>query len=635
MYYRSFALRCSFLVVLLLITVSPEASSQSKGYYYTPQRLRVRVESNTLRSGQATKVIIEFLDRNYQRVPSDLPRNIQLSQSNAGSKETGSGQLSPQQIRIARGAWSAEASFVSRQPGRLLIVANSQGLDPGQVLVMVTRQSSWLSTLFETVAHAEEGVEILPKELLPVTANNTSPAMFFVSLSDLPENAVTVRVLTKPAARVVYQNRESFAFVDIVLDKQKAVSDQIGVIFGTPQSVSIEAWVLPRGTRDSTTVQFVAPRPRRIIFEAEPPSISSYQRNIPISLQLADLDGLPVKPEREEQIHLSSASDSEFITFEPSVVLVSPTQHTAQAMMRLKDLPEGNELKILALCTDLLPGEKKILIESPIEQLLLSGPTEVNRNGEEVQYTIRLADKNGKARKADWNRKIDVSVDGGTLAVNNIVISKGEESATVKYVSPGAVGRYTLTAYSSGITEGKQSITILTPMYWLIIAALFGGTVGGVVRHMSKDFKLARVKPRYKDGNLELGLLGHMASSLVCGLVFFLIFKFGLSKAFGASVLPASFEFGTRSVALLFGVIGGFAGTVVLDKLVDYFLPSKPKADNNTAEKTETHQPSSKTERTISDSMESFENIPRLETENDRTAVRASGWRRRQQQSID
>jgi len=629
MYPRSFAFRSLLLGVSVLFALSTSTSAQyaQKGVS-GPQRLRVKVETNTLRSGQATKVLVEFLDRNYQQVPNDVPRVIQLTQNSAGSKDTGSGQLNPGQVKIARGAWSAEASFVSRQPGKLLIVATSQGLDPAQVLVMVTRSSSWLSSLFETVAYAEEGIELLPKDLLPVTANNTSPAFFFVSLPDTPTNPVTVRVLTKPAGRLIYQNKETFAFVDIQLDKAKAVSDQIGVIFGTAQLVSIEAWVLPRGTRDSTQVQFVSPRPRRILFDTEPSSISSYQRNVPISVQLGDGDGLPVQPDREQQINLNSASDSEFISFEPAAVFVSPTQSSAQAMMRLKDLPEGNELKILAMSNGLSPGEKKILIESPIEQLLVSGPTEIDRNGVESQFTIRLADKNGKARKADWNRKIDLRVDGGALAKNQIVIPKGEESIVVKYTSPSAVGRYILTANSSGITEGKQSITIVTPMYWLIIAALFGGVIGGFVRHLTKDFKLEKVVPTYKDGNLELGLLGHVASSLVCGMVFFLVFKFGLSKAFGPAVLPPSVELGTRTVALLFGVIGGFAGTVVLDKLVDYFLPTKSQESAIAEKPTGTKQSrGTKEDDPSSDSVETFENIPPLKPKNNRAAVRASGWR--------
>src|SRR6185295_14664580 len=126
------------------------------------------------------------------------------------------------------------------------------------------------------------------------------------------------------------------------------------------------------------------------------------------------------QPDREQQINFNSASDSEFITFEPANVVVSPTQTSAQTMMRLKDLPEGNELKILAMSNGLSPGEKKILIESPIEQLLVTGPTEIDRNGTETHFTIRLVDKNGKARKADWNRKIDLNVDGGELATTQI-----------------------------------------------------------------------------------------------------------------------------------------------------------------------------------------------------------------------
>ena len=574
MYFKSFLLRALLLSVSILFAFSTSTNAQyaQKGPL-GPQRLRVKVETNTLRSGQATKVLVEFLDRNYKQVQNDVPRVIQLTQSSAGSRDNGSGQINPAQVRITRGAWSAEASFVSRQPGKLLIVASSQGLDSAQVLVMVTKNSSWLSSLFETVAYAEEGIELLPKQLSPVTANNTSPALFFVSLADLPTTPVTVRVMTTPTAQVVYQDKKSNMFVDIQLDKTKAVSDQIGVIFGASEVVKITALVLPHGPRDSTTVQFVSARPRRVMFDSEPSTISSYQRNVPISIQLGDGDGLPVPPDREQQITLNSASDSEFITFEPANVTVSKNQPSAQAMMRLKDLPEGNELKILAMSNGLTPGEKKILIESPIEQLLVSGPTEIDRNGTETQFTIRLADKNGKGRKADWNRKVDLTVDGGTLAVNQVVIPKGEESAIVKYTSPSAVGRYLLTANSSGISEGRQALTIVTPMYWLILAAILGGAVGGFVRHLSKDYKLDKVALKYKDGNLELGLLGHILSSLVCGMVFFLVFKFGLAKAFGPAVLPPSVELGTRTIALLFGVIGGFAGTLVLDKLVEYFLP--------------------------------------------------------------
>src|SRR3982751_2800908 len=102
MFPRVLSLRCLLFRISLFVVSS--ATLAQKGVTYGPQRLRIKVESNTLRSGQGTKVVVEFLDRNYQQVPNDVPRVIQLTQGSAGSRDTGSGQLNPGQVRIARGA---------------------------------------------------------------------------------------------------------------------------------------------------------------------------------------------------------------------------------------------------------------------------------------------------------------------------------------------------------------------------------------------------------------------------------------------------------------------------------------------------------------------------------------------------
>jgi hypothetical protein len=71
-----------------------------------------------------------------------------------------------------------------------------------------------------------------------------------------------------------------------------------------------------------------------------------------------------------------------------------------------------------------------------------------------------------------------------------------------------------------------------------------------------------------------LGLLGRIAGSVVCGLFLYLAIKLGLSRVIGSPVLPAGLDLGTKLVAFFFGGIGGFAGTVVFDRMVSWCLPS-------------------------------------------------------------
>jgi hypothetical protein len=53
--------------------------------------------------------------------------------------------------------------------------------------------------------------------------------------------------------------------------------------------------------------------------------------------------------------------------------------------------------------------------------------------------------------------------------------------------------------------------------------------------------------------------------------------KFGLARMIGSPVLSDSLDLGTRTVAFFFGGIGGFAGTIVFDRLVSWCLPAPKK----------------------------------------------------------
>lgn len=571
--------RFLLLIILAVFNVHWLGAAGYARPFFAPQRLRLRVDSNTLRSGEATKVYVEFLDRDYQQVPNDRARVIEFQQASAGSQQTGSGRFSPPRLTVSAGAWSGEATFVSEDPGKLLLVAASDGMESAQLLLLISRQSTpLLSRLLKTVAYAAEGVEILPKENRPAVANDKSPATFFVSLYEPPADSVTIRVITSPAAKILYGEKEFFAFADVKLDQTKAVSDPINIVSPDPGRIAISAFVFPHGPKDTAELEFIPRRPARIIFDRDPSSIDSSQSCVPISLQLADDDGFPVEPDRERHIGLSSATDSGTIRFESDSVVMSPGQPSVHTTFRLLDLPSGSELKLLAVASDdgsLRAGEKSILIKSPIEKILVSGPIEVNRGRKKVKFTVRLADRNGSPVVADWKRKIDLSVDGGRLSLAHAIIEKGQDSAEVTYSSPNSVGKFTLTAESSGLESGKLVLRVITPEYWLILFALLGGVIGGVARQLHKDARFENIRPRRIGDTLEFGLLGRIACSVIGGLFFYWTVKLGLSQALGIPVLPATLNLGTKTVAIVFGGVGGFAGTAVLDRLVAWFLPGK------------------------------------------------------------
>ncbi|HEX6650747.1 MAG TPA: hypothetical protein VF075_14450, partial [Pyrinomonadaceae bacterium] len=567
---------CLFLIILTVLMVQVCESVTKANPFYDAQRLRLRVDQNTLRSGGTTKVYVEFLNREYQQVPNDRSRDIQFQLASAGSQQTGSGSFSPDRIRIEAGAWSGETTFISGQPGKLLLVAASEGLESGQVLLFVTRgQASFLSRLIETVAYAAEEIELLPPNPRPTVANKKSPAIIYVVLSEPPTSPLNIRVTTDPAARIIYNGRESFAFVDIPLDQTKAASDQIQIISDNPGSVGVCAKVLPRGDKKTLELQFAPRVPSKIVFEG-PATITSTQGEVPISLGLVDSDGVPVDSEKQRDISLSIAAEPECVRFASTSVTLAQGQPSVQAMFHLQDLPAGNEIKLLAIATAdsrLGTGEKSILIQSPIEKILVSGPTEVNRGRKEVQFTIRLADKNNKPLIADWKRTINLGVDRGKLSVSQAVIEKGQDSTVVTYYSPKSTGRSILTAESRGLESGRLTVNVITPEYWLILFAIVGALMGGVARQLHKDARFENIRPRWKDDTLELGLTGRLACSIIGGLFFYWSIKFGLSQAFGLPVLPATLDMGSKIVAVLLGCTGGFAGTLVLQKVADRIFP--------------------------------------------------------------
>ena len=554
-----------------------------------PQRLRVRVENQRIRTGQATKVIVEFLDRNYGQVVNDATRVIELGQASSRSRagSSGSGQFDRAKIVVKPGAWSGETVFKSSGPGRLFITANSEGLESGQSLVLITSSASVsllnkFVSLFETVAHAQDddlGFEIFPKSAI-ATADGRHRATFNVSFLTSPTANTTVRITTNLTNGGILYNGERVggAIADIPITQGQAISGEISVYSAQHGKVEIAAQVRPNGPTDQASVDFTPPRATQILFDGDPTTIGSDATDIPLTVRLGDDGGFPIEPDRERTIYFSRATASDQVSFEPESVVLKPGQASAQVVFRLQQLPQGNELKLLAKTDQgIRAGLKSLVIKSAIEKLLIAGPNEVYCGGDECEFTIYLLDKDGQHRSADWDRYIDLNVNGGVLNATQLVIPRGARSAVVKYLSSRDAGRYVLTASSGGIGEGTYTIGVINKGYLLAMFAMVGGIAGAIARQLHKDKRFGRILPRWTGKYWDLGFVGRLAGSLVGALFFYWTFRLGLSQALGSPVLPVALDLGTKTVALFFGGIGGFAGTIVLDKLTKWFLPGQKR----------------------------------------------------------
>jgi hypothetical protein len=550
---------------------------------FAPQRLRVRVDNQRLRSGAPARVIVEFLDRDYKPVANDATRVIQLGQ---GPGSSASANFANSQIRVGPGAPSGETSFTPSGAGRLVITANSAGLEQGQALVVVGAQSASLLTrfvsLFETEVHAQDepqaaaGFDIYPRET-KATANGKHRATFQVSFLESSRQNTIVRIITNLTNGAILYNGRPVGRViaNIALPEGENISGEIGVVSEENGEFDVTASVLPNGPTAQARVKFTRPRATQIVFDTDPLTISSGMSDIPLTVRLADEGGFLIDPESPQTIRFSGASESDRVSFVPESVVVGPGQPAQNVMCRLKELPFGNELKLLATNDQgMRPAQKSVQIKSAIEKILISGPVQVHCNSKDDEYTVFLTDKDGKHYAADWDRHVDLNISGGgVLSAAQLVIPKGARKAVVKFLSGSDAGKFVLTASSAGLADGTYSIGVTHRGYWLALFALLGGLAGGIARQLHKDRYFGRILPRWTGRHWDLGLVGRIAGSLAGALFFYWTFKLGLSQALGSPAMPVALDPGTRTVALFLGGIGGFAGTIVLDRLTKWFMP--------------------------------------------------------------
>lgn len=571
-----------FLVSLSAL-LALSAPSPNPAPAAAPVRLRLKVENSTLRPGQGTRVSAQFLDRNYQPVPADAVRTIEFG------VPTPSGGISPRQVTVRPGAHSADTYFTAGQPAKVVLTASSNGLDSAQIIVVVVRPAaSLLSRLFETVAYAAsyEGFE-LNADKLEIVANESERASFSVCFNDVLKEQTKIRIKVSPPAVLIYKGRDVGPLAEINFPANEAMLQDVAQIkSGRHGRVEVKAFVLPNGPEYTVPVDFIPPQAYQVAFGEETVEIGPHKRKATVSVRLEDKSHMKVIPDAPRTIRLSSESPVEF---ETNPITLSPQKPIAETTIRLKEFPNSGQLDLVAAYegqdVTLLSGKKPIPVQSAVQSVVLNlNPSrEVTQGKTPTELTVRLADKNGKLTYADWDRKIYLSASAGKLIPSQeVTIATGQDSAKVQYVPSGPSGKAVITANSPNLPDYSLEIAVRTALYWLVTFALLGGLIGGIVRILPTSDKVERVLPRWTADNWGL-LTGRIAGSIVSGLFLYLTLKLGLSQALGSPALPAGFDVGTRLAAFFFGGIGGFAGTLVLDRLVSWLLPGARQQTPQTA----------------------------------------------------
>jgi hypothetical protein len=596
MYYRVIDHRLPILLLLISLTClialtaeyavtsakSPVTSAQPAG---SPLRLRLRVDKNTLRRGEATNIFVEFLDSNYDQVANDRARLIDFDTASVGSQVAGSGAISPSRISVGPGSWSGTVSFAAGQAGKLFVKASSEELDSARSLMLITSEKASLIQSLEPVAFAESNTALMlyrtdpladtPNGALPVPANDTTPAQFSITVPSSESEQRTLKITADANVRLFYrrvneagskvQTIEGLGSISIPVLKGVEIVDGLNVFSKNEGTVTLTAGLPPDASLSQTTVRFESPVPKNIMFYEAPPTISPGE-SVSVRIGVGDQAKVKIAPTGNYKIALKSPRDAavvRFTTENPSLTL-TPNQQSVGLNFQLMTFPPRGKIELLAEDQDgnLFSNLKAFPIESEIKRLVVTGRTDLARGTGEEEFTIHLEDKDGKWRAADCDRSIDLSVNDGELISRQVTIPKGQGQTVVKWRLHGSGDSAILTAESFPLDPYRHQVRLFTPAYRLVLMALLGGVMGGLARQLHKGHRLEKILPRWTGKDWDLGLVGRISGSVVSGLFLYWTMKFGLARV--------TLDLGTAPVATFFGGIGGFAGLVVLDRLVEW-----------------------------------------------------------------
>jgi hypothetical protein len=303
-------------------------------------------------------------------------------------------------------------------------------------------------------------------------------------------------------------------------------------------------------------------------------------------IRLADQTGTnPVSTiQGTHNIHLSFLTDPTVTSFEDEELALSQVHPIGRSALLLKALPADGEIVLQAEDKekDLVPGSETITLESRIQAVKITGTLEARCYSGGYRLDVHLTDKDGQPQTADWDRKLTLSVARGSLTPAEVTLRKNESRVTVTYHPPWSVGNGTdsVTAESLGLRPAELALTVVMSAYVLVSFAGLGGLLGGLARESYKGH-FRQIIPKWRQGRLQVGVLGHMLFGSLFGVILFQAANLGLVTAASIPKLAAQGRpmAQTLTFAFFFGVLGGFGGIVILARLLEKVLPGDGKSD--------------------------------------------------------
>lgn len=550
-----------------------------------PERLRLRAEDSTVTEGESARLTVELLDARYQPVHNDRQRTVTLRQQPATENSHGRIQLDPAQLTLPAGASSASATFEGARSGRVLVEATAPGLASAQVLVSVRpRNASWLSVLASLVAapaYADPPttLEIFPREVDARPANGLTPARLNLLVDPAPDDGEVVRVRVEASgdARIIYRGEEGEAHV-VLLESGDLQSDTLEVISATPETVRVTASVFPAGPEDEVEISFVQAVPKEIAFSPEPEELREATSRAQLELELRDQDEAPLETLAGEYPITLIPSNPDAVRIHPANLVLGPTQARGRASLELRRYP-GDRVEVSARHqgdpSALGEGKKSLPIRSPVSALAVVAPNRLQGGDEEV---LLLELRHGEELvQAGLPRQVEVTVSRGRIesgrgAVKraSFTIPKGQSEAEVTYHPPAWGGEVSVRATSRGLVASR-TLQVATATAALLLLTAVGGLLGGVSRDLYKE-GIGRILPRWVRGRLDPGLLLDAAMSALFGIVLYYAVRLGLLQGLG-TLLPQDLRLDAPALAFVLGVLGGFGGVMVLERLLARIFP--------------------------------------------------------------
>lgn len=592
---------------ILQLAAAPAHSIQAQSKPEQPpapaKRLRLTVGQTTVTEGGTTPVTVDFLDRYYNPVPNDEPRKIKLRAESYGDGG-GSGRLDPAERDVPAGAWSTQVSFTARKAGRVRIKASFDGLEDAKYLVSVAlrprRGASVLSRLFDFTVYAEPerriSVDLLDQDQL--IANRVSPVALAVTLfGEVHDNeSVVVDISTDPPCGMKLDDPRAMkrddpraitenGHLQVSFGKDENLKNFIVVSPPQTGTVTVAAQIRTLPFKQELKLDFKPQFPKSIFFadgndkEVGKTIIFSNDEREPLRMRLADERKVAIEQvDRKLGIQLSSQTRNDYIEFKPDSVMFAPGSKLCRSTLILKKIPK-EEIRLMAAGTDpdvsLEPGRLTVATQNPIEGVKITGGQKEVNPDNQYSLKVQLVDTAKAAQKSDQDRRVELIAERGELmlapegqwaSAATVTFARGDITKEVQYRAPASVGADSISTQSDFLLPDSLEMKVVVAGFILLLFAGLGGTMGGILRHVYKD-GVTHILPAWVNGRLETGLVGNATLSIVIGVFLFLAANVGL-------VSVTNFQ-ATQSWAFILGVLGGFGGIYVLQKVLGYIFPEQ------------------------------------------------------------